>query len=59
MIYVFVGLLLWTVYSFWYFMNVADYKCREERWYDFFLLAPIVVIATIAGWISTLFGWNK
>ena len=59
MMYVIVGLVIWCVISFWFFLSIMGYKYRKDKWYDYPLLAPVFVIATIAGWISTLFGWNK
>lgn len=56
---IFVGLLTWGIISFWYFFHIMGYKFRKDKWYDYPLLAPVFVIAIIAGWISTLFGWNK
>lgn len=54
-----VGLLVWCIISFWFFINTMGYKYRKTKWYDYPLLAPVFVIATVAGWISTLFGCNK
>lgn len=59
MMYVIVGLVIWCVISFWFFLSIMGYKYRKDKWYDWPLLAPVLVIFTIAGWVSTLFGWNK
>lgn len=55
----FLCILVYTAISIWYFLNIMGYKFRKGRWYDYPLLAPVSVIATIAGWIRTLVGWNK
>jgi hypothetical protein len=57
--YLLVGIVVWTIISFWFFYSIMGYKFRKGKWYDWPLLAPIFVVATIAGWVSTLFGWNK
>lgn len=59
MIYVILGLVGWCIISFWFFFSIMGYKFRKDKWYDYPLLAPVLVITTIAGWISTLFGRNK
>ena len=59
MIYIFAGIVTWTVISVWYFLSIMGYKFRKDKWYDWPLLAPVFAVATVAGWISTLFGWNK
>ena len=57
--YVFVGLVIWTIISFWLFFSIMGYKYRKDKWYDWPLLAPFFVVVTVVGWVSTLFGWNK
>lgn len=59
MIYVFVGLVAWTIISFWFFFSMMGYKYRKGKWYDWPLLVPFFVVVHIATVISTLFGWNK
>jgi hypothetical protein len=59
MIYLVLGIVIYTIISFWFFFSIMGYKFRKEKWYDYPLLAPFFVVATVAGWVSTLFGWNK
>jgi hypothetical protein len=59
MIYLVVGLVIYTIISFWFFFSIMGYKFRKEKWYDYPLLAPVIVVVTVGGWVSTLFGWNK
>ena len=59
MLYVIVGIVLWTVISFWFFFSIMGYKFRKEKWYDRPLLAPFFVVATMVGWIRNLLGLNK
>lgn len=59
MIYVILGLVVWSIISIWFFYRNMGRKNSKDKWYDYPLLLPFLVIVTIAGWISTLFGWNK
>ena len=59
MIYLVVGLVIYTIISFWFFFSIMGYKYRKEKWYDYPLLVPVIVVGTVGGWVSTLFGWYK
>jgi hypothetical protein len=59
MIYLVLGIVIYTIISFWFFFSIMGYKFRKDKWYDYPLLAPVFVVATVVGWVSTLFGWNK
>jgi hypothetical protein len=52
-------LVAWTIISFWFFLSTMGYKYRKEKWYDYPLLIPVIVVAKIATVVSTFFGWNK
>lgn len=59
MMYIVAGFVIWTIISFWFFFNIMGYKYRKGKWYDGPLLAPFFIVMAVAGWVSTLFGWNK
>lgn len=59
MLYVIVGIVLWTIISFWFFFSIMGYKFRKEKWYDWPLLLPFMITVEIVTAVSTLFGRNK
>lgn len=40
-------LLLWTIGSVWYFLSLMGYKFRKDKWYDYPILLPAVVIISL------------
>lgn len=42
-----IGLILYVVISFGYFLYGLGDKFRKDKWYDYVLLAPIWIISNI------------
>lgn len=44
------GILFYTMISIWFFLSTMGMKFREERWYEFPLMLPILIISYIVDW---------
>lgn len=52
-------LLIYTFLSIgWFVLSLGRYY-EKDRWYDYVLSPPMIIIAWVATVISTIFGWNK
>jgi hypothetical protein len=59
MITTLIMLALWTISSFvWFFCSIGR-KYGKNRWYDYLLYPPFMIIVTMIVWVSTKLGLNK
>ena len=42
-----IGILIYTGLSFWFFLSVLAYPHRNQKWYDYPLMIPVLVVAFI------------
>ena len=44
--------LIWTILGCWFFFSILGDKFRKQRWYDWLLIAPVMPLAYIFGWLN-------
>lgn len=48
------GILFWTILSITWFLRNMGNKFREDKWYDYLLSPPVLIIAYMIGAIATV-----
>ena len=49
-----VCILLYTGISVWYFLHLVGQKYRKQKWYDYPMLTPAIVIINMYVWVDRL-----
>lgn len=44
--------VVWSVISFVWFWKHLGMKYREDKWYDFIMAPPVLILAFIVGYIT-------
>ncbi len=44
--------LIWAIIGVWFFLSVMGQKYREQKWYDWPLILPVMPIFYIIGWMN-------
>jgi hypothetical protein len=44
--------LIWAIIGVWFFLSVMGQKYREQKWYDWPLILPVMPILYIIGWMN-------
>lgn len=51
-LYIILFLVVWTIGGLWWFLTHMGDKFRKEVWWEQILMAPVIPIACIVGWLG-------
>lgn len=52
-------IIVYTALSLWFFVSVMSHIYRKDKWYDYPILLPVLVIIYVSSAVVTVIRWVK